>query len=48
MQDKNDRDNIRSKLMVSIDIFDFNYHLEIGLVNIETGKSVSDANRNVE
>ena len=47
-QDENDRDNIRSKLKISIDIFDFNHHPEFDLVNIKTGKFVSHANRNVK
>ena len=33
---------------MSIDVFDFNHHPETGLINIPTGKTISDLTMNVE
>ena len=33
---------------MSIDIFDYNHHPETGLINIATGKIISDPTMNVE
>ena len=32
---------------MSIDVFDFNHHTETGLINIATGKIISDPTVNV-
>ena len=44
---KNDRDNVRSKLEMSIDVFDFNHHPETDLINTAT-ETISAPNVNVE
>lgn len=44
---KNDRDNIRSKWEISIDVFDFNHRPETGLINIGMEKIISDPTVNV-
>ena len=44
---KNDRDNVRSKLEMSNDVFDFNHHPETDLINTAR-ENISAPNVNVE